>query len=172
MAFLDDIHKSVAEAANYTAKKATELSGIAKLKLNIKSEEATLERCYCDIGRLFYTAEREGVDHTTEISTLIMQVDKIIANITACREELSKHKKTVTCKACSAEVPKEFAFCPSCGAKIEKECENCSETCEDEDEQNCCCDDDCCCESDESCDCSCGEEENDCSSEDDCSGEN
>lgn len=159
MAFLDDIQKSVTGAANYTAKKASKLSGIAKLKYNIRTEEANLERCYTDIGRLFYTAEREGVDHAAEISTLIMQADKINANIAGYRDELAKFKKTTVCDSCSAEVPKEFQFCPHCGAEMERECdapEECGCGCGCE-EAACDCDDENSSDCEEnSCECGCG----------------
>ncbi len=153
MAFFDELQKSVTDAANYTAKKATEFSGIAKLKFNIRSEEANLEKCFADIGKLFYTAEREGVDRTAEIAALIMQVDKIRANIDGYRDELSRLKKTVICKACSAEVAKDFAFCPSCGAKLEKN-SDCADSCDcNSNDESCCCGD--------SRGCDCVEEDND-----------
>ncbi|MBQ2469278.1 MAG: hypothetical protein II503_06275, partial [Clostridia bacterium] len=76
MAFLDDLQKTVTDAAYYTAKKTSELTGAARVKFNIKAEEIRLKSTYAKIGSLFYSAEREGLDHTDEIATLITQADK------------------------------------------------------------------------------------------------
>ncbi|MBR3423961.1 MAG: zinc ribbon domain-containing protein [Clostridia bacterium] len=121
MAFLDDLQKTVTDAAYYTAKKTSELTGVARVKFNIKAEEIRLKSTYAKIGSLFYSAEREGLDHTEEIATLITQADKINGDIAAYREKLAELRKARTCAECGGKVSKSASFCPNCGAKIVRE---------------------------------------------------
>ncbi len=121
MAFLDDLQKTVTDAAYYTAKKTSELTGAARVKFNIKAEEIRLKSTYAKIGSLFYSAEREGLDHTDEIATLITQADKINGDIAAYREKLAELRKARTCSECGGKISKSASFCPSCGAKIVRE---------------------------------------------------
>lgn len=151
MEIWDEIKKSVADAAAYTASKTTELTGIAKLKMNIHSGETKLYKCFEDIGRLFYISEREGEDNAAAISALIMQADKLSADIAAARAELAKMKNTYVCDGCGAEISNECSFCPVCGKKLDQEgcgcgcepkCDNAAES--DDTASNCNCSDGCC----------------------------
>lgn len=141
MAFWEDLQKGVTEAASYTAKKTSELTGIAKMKFNLHSEELKLEKCFTKIGSLFYTSEREGVDNTAEIAALIMQADKIKASVNSYREQLSKLRNSSICPGCGAEIAEDSVFCHVCGLKQEKNERSFEESCECEDD---------------SCECGCG----------------
>ena len=44
MAFLDDLKKSLSGAADYTAKKTTEVTGVAKIRLDIRTANSRLAR--------------------------------------------------------------------------------------------------------------------------------
>ena len=121
MAFLDDLQKTVTDAAYYTAKKTSELTGAARVKFNIKAEEVRLKSTFAKIGSLFYSAEREGLDHTDEIATLITQADKINGDIAAYREKLAELRKARTCTECGGKISRSASFCPNCGAKIVRE---------------------------------------------------
>ena len=160
--FWEEIMKNAKEAADITVKKTSEMTAIAKATVAIKNEEGKLSSCYKEIGRLFYTAERDGVDHTDEIATFIMQADKIKAAIAGYKKEIAALKKVSLCDACGSEVPTDAQFCPSCGAKIvkaepAKEEKTCNCCCDTESDSHCACDaateDTCTCE--ESCNCTC-----------------
>ncbi len=159
--FWEEIKKNAKEAADITVKKTSEMTAIAKATVAIKNEEGKLSSCYKEIGRLFYTAERDGVDHTDEIATFIMQADKIKAAVAGYQKEIAALKKVSICEACGSEIPVDAQFCPYCGAKIvkpepakeEEPCHCCR--CDTEADAPCTCDDTaettCTCE--ESCSC-------------------
>lgn len=121
MAFFDDLQKTVTDAAYFTAKKTGELTGIARVKFNIKAEQVRLNSTYAKIGSLFYSAEREGLDHTEEIAQLISQADKINGDIAAYREKLAELRKSKVCSECGGKISKSASFCPNCGVKIVRE---------------------------------------------------
>ena len=119
MAFWDDIQKGVTGAASFTAKKTTEFTGIAKIKYSIHVCEQKLDKCFAEIGRLHYDTQKEGTDHSREIETIIMQIEKLTNDLAFKNAELMKMRKSVTCTACGAEVAKECHFCPVCGKRMD-----------------------------------------------------
>lgn len=132
MAFWDDIQKKLSDAAAFTVQKTGELTDVAKLKYKVKVTESKLEKCYAEIGKLIYDAKKNGVDHEFEVTTLIMQADKMKDDLDTLSTELAKIRNTDVCESCGAEVSKECTFCPVCGAKF-----------------GCDCDEDCDCDADE-----------------------
>ncbi|MBE6598538.1 MAG: zinc-ribbon domain-containing protein [Ruminococcaceae bacterium] len=135
MSIFNEIKRNVSGAASVASKKTTELTEIAKIKVNIKLEKAKLSECYEEIGRLFYTAERSGEDYTSDIAAYIMQADKIKATIAKYKTELAKLRKIVICEGCGAEISDTAAYCSVCGTKQVKKC--CSE--EAAKAEPCCC---------------------------------
>ena len=147
MSFFEEFKRNATDVANKAVKKTGELTHIAKLGINVKTNEAKLSSVFEEIGYMFYEAQSTGADHTSDIASLIMKADKIKADIENTKKEIAKLKKVVICAGCGNEVSEEASFCPHCGAKIEKPE---PETCED----NCCCDENEC-----SCGCGCEETE-------------
>ncbi len=145
MSIINEIRKNVTEAATIASQKTTELTGIAKLKVSIQREKAKLGDCYEEIGRLFYTAERSGEDHTSDIAAYIMQADKIKASIEKYKKELAALRKVVICEGCGTEISNTAAYCSVCGTKQVKKCAG------EPKAEPCCCED--CCE--EACDSDC-----------------
>lgn len=124
MALWDDIKSSVSDAVEFTAKKTSELTGTAKLKYSVHTTEQKLDRCFAEIGRLFYESQKDGSDRSSEIATLIMQVDKLSDDLASGNAELLKLKHAVVCPSCTAEIAKECIYCPVCGRRLEEDVEN------------------------------------------------
>lgn len=135
MALWDDIARSAKDAAAYTAKKAGELTNVAKLKMSIRSEENNLDKCFAEIGNMYYAYQRQGEDHTAEIAALLMEADQIVAKIESLRESLAKVQNSSICPGCNAQVTTDFAYCPLCGEKLDREA-----PAEAEADCGCCCD--------------------------------
>lgn len=121
MALWEDIAKSAKDAAAYTVKKTEELTSVAKIKMSIRSEENNLDKCFSEIGSLYYAYQRQGEDHTSEIAALLMEADQVQAKIKCLRDSLAKLQKSVICPGCSAQVTTEYDFCPLCGTKLKKD---------------------------------------------------
>lgn len=159
MSFFEEFKRNATDVANKAVKKTGELTNIARLCINVKSNEAKLSSVFEEIGYMFYEAQSTGADHTSDIASLIMKADKIKADIENIKKEIAKLKKVVICTSCGNEVSEEASFCPHCGAKIEKPE---PETCEDD---PCCDENECSCgcgceetETAETCGCGCDEE--------------
>ncbi len=135
MAFLDDIKKSATDVANKAVKKTEEIAGVAKLQMNIKMKEAKLSSVYEEIGRLFYNAERNGVDFTSEIAGSILKADTLKVEIACAQAEIAKLRNLVICESCGNEIADDAAFCSYCGMKQVKPSPTC---CEVEEYSACC----------------------------------
>ncbi len=159
----DEISKSVSDAANFTVKKTGELTNAAKLKVNLHLETTKLEKCFEEIGRLYYEGKRAGKDNFSEISALFVTADEIKINISIINEEIAKLKNVITCPGCGSEVNRSFAYCNLCGTKLvvpndKPESDTCNCGCTEETNETCNCG--CTEETNETCNCGCTEETN------------
>lgn len=151
MSFFDEFKRSASDAANKAVKKTGEITNIAKLNIALKTNEVKLAGVFEEIGHMFYDAQRNGADNTSEIASAIMKADKIKADIENCKAEIAKLKKVIICPNCGKENPEDAFFCSYCGTKQEKP------------EPECCCGDtECCCDDDSECACECEDTECDC----------
>ncbi|MBQ3814951.1 MAG: zinc-ribbon domain-containing protein [Clostridia bacterium] len=116
----EELKRNASGVADRAVKKTNELTAFVKLKMGIKASEAKLSSVYEEIGRLFYTAERNGEDCTSDIAAYIMKADKLKADIAAAKKQISKLKKERVCESCGNEIDENVAFCPFCGTKQEK----------------------------------------------------
>ena len=116
----DEIKRNATGAASRAMQKTNELTSIVKLKMAIKSSEGKLSSVYEEIGRLFYTAERNGEDCSSDIAAYIMKADKLKADIAAAKKQITRLKNERICDNCGNEISDNVAFCPFCGQKQEK----------------------------------------------------
>ncbi len=118
MAFnFDAIKRNASDVANKAAKKTNDLTALAKLNVSVKNLESKLDGVYEEIGRLFYNAERNGEDYTSDIAAMIMKADKFQAEIEATKKQINSLRKVVVCEGCGNEISDEAAYCSHCGTK-------------------------------------------------------
>ena len=117
MAFFDELKRNASGVANKAAKKTNDLTSLAKLNVSVKNLENKLDGVYGEIGRLFYNAERNGEDYTSDIAALIMKADKFQTEIEATKKQINSLRKVVVCEGCGNEISEEAAYCSFCGTK-------------------------------------------------------
>ena len=121
MALWEEITKGAKDAASYTVKKTGELTALAKLKTALRGEESKLEKCFEDMGELYYSKVKNAdADSGTELGELVCAADEIKEQIAELKTEIAKLQGTALCAKCGAAFNGEFAFCPKCGAKKEE----------------------------------------------------
>ncbi|MBO5196788.1 MAG: zinc ribbon domain-containing protein [Clostridia bacterium] len=121
MAFWDEITKGAKDAAAFTMKKTEEITNLAKVKLALHSEESKLDKCYSEIGELYYDFQRKEVEHAAEIAALLLEADELNTKVDALKAQLAALQNDVICKDCGAQIPVEATFCPICGKKQDEE---------------------------------------------------
>ncbi len=120
MAIWDEITKGAKDAAAFTMKKTGELTNVAKLKLALHGETSKLEKCYQEIGELYYDFQRKGTDHAADIAPLLLEADDLIERISTLKTQLASAQNSIICSSCGKQVPVESSFCPVCGKKLEE----------------------------------------------------
>lgn len=118
MSFLNDLKKSLGGAADYTVKKTGEVTGTAKLRMDIRQLNGQLVKCFERIGRAYYKNEK-GIGETQEnIAEIITEADAIREKIAALRAQLAALQGCVICPACGAQISNKSVYCPLCGVKL------------------------------------------------------
>ena len=118
MKFWEDVSKTATDAANYTAKKAGELTNVAKVRYKLHLAETKLACTYEGIGRLYYSAVMEGDNTTEAISDLMADVAEISTEIRECKAQLADFKNKKICPKCGSEISSGSFFCNLCGTKM------------------------------------------------------
>ncbi len=115
MDFFNKAKEKIAKTSGDVAKKAKDLTGIAKLNSQISTNENTIKATYSEIGKYVYENLKD--DAPAEIAEKMVLIDNAVAEIERIKAEILKLKGSIKCEQCGAEVDAEAAFCPKCGAK-------------------------------------------------------
>lgn len=119
MKFWEDVSKTATDAANYTVKKAGELTNVAKLRYRLHIAETKLACTYEGIGRLYYSAVMDGDETMEAISDLMADVAEINAEVEDIKAKLEESKTKRVCPKCGAEIAPGSTYCSKCGEKLE-----------------------------------------------------
>jgi len=121
MSFWDDLKKSLGGAADYTVKKTGEVTGTAKLRMDIRLCNTRLAKAFETVGRAYYKQSKgigEAEANEETIRTALAEADSIKAEIAALRRQLAELQGCVLCPSCSAQISDKSLFCPLCGQKL------------------------------------------------------
>lgn len=115
MAFFDKLGDTIVSVSKDVTQKAKEASGIAKLKMDIKSKEDFIENQYIQIGKAYYEAHKGEDVPERNCFDRIEEAKEAIAKMELQILELKKARK---CPKCGAEASDTAEFCSVCGAKL------------------------------------------------------
>ena len=110
MSFFNNLKKNLNTAANYTVQKTGEVTETAKIRLDIRSQNVRLSKCFENIGRVYYKNMKEsGEAVSAELDAYILEADGIKAEIAVLRRDLAKAQGCVICPACAVISPSSCA---------------------------------------------------------------
>ena len=120
MEFFDKLSETIVSAGKDVGQKAKDVSGIAKLKMDIRSKEDFVEKQYAELGKAYYEKHKdeesaEGEEKTPEQEHFFL----ITEALERMRAEVFKLQGAVECPKCGAKMPQGAAFCSSCGTKMD-----------------------------------------------------
>lgn len=116
MDFFNKAKEKISKTSSDVAKKAKDLTEIAKLNSQISTNESTIKATYIEIGKYVFENLRE--DAPEEIAAKMTAIDNALAEIDRLKAEILKVKGSQKCEQCGNEVDINVAFCPSCGNKM------------------------------------------------------
>jgi Zn finger protein HypA/HybF involved in hydrogenase expression len=117
MDIFEKIGSKISSGSKDVAKKAKDMTELARLNSKIKNYEDMIKEIQLQIGRMYFEANRDNP--APEYMELFQNVINTQAAIDKCREEIYAIKGARACTACGAEIPNNATFCPACGAKNE-----------------------------------------------------
>ncbi|GGH12059.1 zinc ribbon domain-containing protein [Paenibacillus segetis] len=119
MAFFDKLGEKITSTSKDVAKKTKDLTEIAKINMQIGSEEDKLKSKYLEIGKLYYELFNEAPGE--QFTNLCEEITASINQIDSSKRQILSIKGVKICTNCGAEVLQDAAFCGSCGVKVEEE---------------------------------------------------
>lgn len=115
MSFFDKVGDTIVSMGKDVGQKAKDVSGIAKLKLDIRTRKDFVKEQYAYLGKAYYESHKnEEVPEKQrfeKIAEALEEIDKMELQIL----ELKKARK---CPNCGNEVSETAEFCSNCGAKL------------------------------------------------------
>ena len=124
MSFFNNLKKNINTAANYTVQKTGEVTEAAQIRLDIRTQNVRLAKCFATIGQLYYRSIKEnGEAVSAELDAHILEADGIKVEIAILRRELARAQGCVICSSCGAQISNKSVYCPLCGIKLAEETE-------------------------------------------------
>lgn len=116
MALFEKLGETIVSVGKDATQKAKDLSGVAKLNLDIKSKEDYVQKQYAELGKVYYEAHKgdavvDGSEHFELIAEALDAIEKM-------KVEIMELKGTKTCPNCGEELADGAEYCSSCGEKI------------------------------------------------------
>lgn len=115
MATWESVVSKAKELTETAARKATDIADLAKLKLELAENENAIKRTYEAIGRLTYTAAREGQEDSESLAELMTQIDELMAENAELTDKIDRNRNRKTCAACGTANEETSAYCKHCG---------------------------------------------------------
>ncbi|MGN0482076.1 MAG: zinc ribbon domain-containing protein [Lachnospiraceae bacterium] len=117
MDFFDSLGKKLASAGKDMADKTKELTGTARIKMDIKNKEDYIQQQFAKIGQQYYEAHQNDLqDEYTQmliIRNTYLEIEKL-------KKELLDVKGAVECPNCHQLMDATASFCNNCGTKLVK----------------------------------------------------
>ena len=107
MAFFDKLSETLVNASKDVSQKAKDLSGTAKLTMDIHTKEDQVQKMYAQIGKLYFEEHRDDDPAVYEQMT---QIKEALAVIEDMKKELMELKGAKVCPRCGQEVKAADAY--------------------------------------------------------------
>lgn len=115
MDFFEKLGDTILTAGKDVTKKAKDVSGIAKLKLDIRSKEDFIKEKYIQLGKAYYE-KNKGTDVPEKAQ--FERIEEALEEIEKMELLILELKKARKCPNCGSEAPDKAEFCSVCGAKL------------------------------------------------------
>ena len=115
MDILEKIGDTILSVGKDVTQKAKDVSGIAKLKLDILSKEDFIREQYTEIGKAYYE-KNKGTDVAEK--ERFHRIDEALEDIEKMKLQILELKKARKCPDCGAEAADSADYCSVCGARL------------------------------------------------------
>ncbi len=110
------IGSTVTEAGEKGLEKAKELRDSARITLEIRNREYSIQKAYRELGRAYYKDHKDDEDQAYDQVAYIRAAFEEIGEMKASKDELRGIKR---CPNCGEPIQNGANFCPNCGKRYE-----------------------------------------------------
>ena len=115
MAIFEKIGDTLVNVGRDVTQKAKDVSGIAKLRIDIRAKEDFIKEQYLELGKAYYEEHKgDAVKEQPQFD----RIDEALEAIEEMEQQILALKKARVCPECGAEVSDEAGYCSTCGAKL------------------------------------------------------
>ena len=115
MDFFERLGDTIVNVSRDVTQKAKDVSGIAKLKLDMKAKEDFIKEQYAALGKWYYQEHKE---EEGEQRAWIQRIDEALEAIAQMELKILELKKARVCQECGAQASDTAEYCSVCGAKL------------------------------------------------------
>ena len=115
MYFFERLGDTIVNVSRDVTQKAKDVSGIAKLKLDMKAKEDFIKEQYAALGKWYYQEHKE---EEGEQKAWIEHIDEALEAIAQMELKILELKKARVCQECGAQASDTAEYCSVCGAKL------------------------------------------------------
>lgn len=116
MDFFSKLGDTISATGRDVSQKAKDLTGIAKLNMDVRSKEEYVLKQYSEIGKRYFEMHKDDAQAEFEEVALIKAA---LEEIEGLKNEIAVMKGLSHCTSCGAVMGADDAFCTKCGAKRE-----------------------------------------------------
>lgn len=117
MDFFSKLGDTISATGKDVSKKARDLTGLAKLNMDVRAKEEYILKQYGEIGKQYYEQHKEDAEPAFEEIALIKEA---MEEIEVLKSEIAQMKGLKKCPACGAVLELDAVFCNKCGVKYEE----------------------------------------------------
>lgn len=115
MDFFSKLGDTITNVGRDVTQKAKDVSGIAKLKLDIKAKEDYIKEQYVALGKAYYEKNKENdVPEKAQFA----RIEEAMEDISRMELMILELKKARKCPGCGAEAAETAEYCSVCGMKL------------------------------------------------------
>ena len=115
MDFFERLGDTIVNVSRDVTQKAKDVSGIAKLKLDMNAKEDFIKEQYAALGKWYYQEHKE---EEGEQKAWIEHIDEALEAIAQMELKILELKKARVCQECGAQASDTAEYCSVCGAKL------------------------------------------------------
>ena len=118
MSAWDNLKGSLFAAGRDVSQKAKEVSEVAKLKMDIHTKEAFVEKQFAALGRAYYEVNKDNASEADAEKFAVIK--EALEEIERMSQQVLDIQGVVQCPNCGKKMPSDNSFCSDCGTKLDE----------------------------------------------------
>ncbi|MBE6904192.1 MAG: hypothetical protein E7480_06250 [Ruminococcaceae bacterium] len=118
MSIVDETILKAKEIADVTAKKASQISALTKLNVNLAETKGAIEKEYKELGELVYTAVKNDIQQGELVEEKVRILDELIFQKEELCLKIANIKGKKLCSECKKENDADSLYCCKCGNSL------------------------------------------------------